>query len=198
MMGRMSRWFSVPCVAGAVAGSVLLGGALTAQPTMQRLPNPGQIQAIRSEVAAPVGAQGFALFKKGPVALGAGSGGAGLNPGWIARLDLPNGKYVVSASVRFTRDSPNSRLPFDEGTPPPDTAGAECELGGLDQTATADFYIEAAYTSAAKPSVTIPFDTAGTSTGGGVYLRCTPSGQVSASHIAITAVKVADLTVRSE
>lgn len=198
MMGRMSRWLSVSCAAGAVVGGVLLGGALTAQPTMQRLPSAGQIQTVRPEVAAPAGTQAFALFKKGPVGLGTGKGGAGLNPGWIARLDLPNGKYVVSASVRFTRDSPNSRLPFDEGTPQPDTAGAECELGGLDHTATADFYIEATYTSAAKPSVTIPFDTAGTSAGGGVYLRCTPSGLVSASQISITAVKVAELTVRQE
>ena len=179
----------------AAAAALMFTTAVEAQ--MQRIERQvPQVQQL--EVREPGGLEAFALIHREAIGLGARSGGEGLDAGWLVRLDLPPGKYIVSGSATFTRTD-GMALPMDpsDEAPMPATVSVSCEVGGLDQSARLDLYIDA---SPHHPygARSVPFNLAGTSASGGIFLKCAPTGAARVSDIYINALKVDRLTVRVE
>lgn len=182
----------------AVLMSVTVTAAATvAEAQMQRIERPlPQVQQI--EAREPGGLEAFALIHRETIYLNAQRGGEGLDAGWLVRLDLPPGKYIVSGSATFSRTD-GTPLPMDpsEEAPMPGGVRVDCEVGGLDQTAPLSLHIDASPTHP-NASQTVPFHLAGTSASGGIFLKCGPNGAAVVSNIYINALKVDRLTVRVE
>jgi|SRR5215207_10104103 len=179
----------------AAAAALMFTTAVEAQ--MQRIERQvPQVQQL--EVREQGGLEAFALIHRESITLNAQRGGEGLDPGWLVRLDLPPGKYIVSGSATFTRTD-GMLLPMDpsDEAPMPGAVSVSCEVGGLDQPARLELYIDA---SPHHPyaSRSVPFNLAGTSASGGIFLKCAPTGAARVSDIYINALKVDRLTVRVE
>jgi hypothetical protein len=135
------------------------------------------------------GVRGYTLHRPGALGLKAASAAApagGLQLGWLAVLDLPDGAYVVSASATF------SRRDHDQNN---GTVRVFCTLGGLDRTVTVQFFIHPPELEP-DPAVVVPFDVAGR--GRSVFLKCPWGGPVEiyAENITINAVAVDELIIR--
>jgi hypothetical protein len=181
-----------------IAAVLITTTAVQAQ--MQRIERQvPQIQQVQQlDTPGQGGQQAFALIHRGPIALNAPSSGEGLDPGWLVRLDLPPGKYLVSGSATFTRTD-GALLPLDpsEESPMPGTVSVACELGGLDQTVPVEVYIDASPHHPYAAEI-VPFNVAGTSGSGGIFLKCAPTGAARVSNIYLNALKVDRLTLRVE
>ena len=184
--------------AAALLSVTAVAAAPAAEAQVQRIERP--VPPVQQIEARPPGGglEAYALIHREPIGLGARRGGEGLDAGWLVRLDLPPGKYIVSGSATFNRTDamPLPMDPSDEA-PMPGDVRIDCEVGGLDQAVALNFHIDASPTHP-YASRTVPFHVAGTSASGGIFLKCSPNGGASVSNIYINALKVDRLNVRVE
>jgi hypothetical protein len=165
--------------AGALVLTPLLASSLAAQP-----PRPARPHVPIVAAAASGGVQGYTVFVKSPDA----APRAGINPEWLAVLDVPAGKYIANASAMFSRR--------DFHPEPEKMAGTMrifCWLEGLGEPQRVMFFIHPPSLEP-DPTVVIPFQAAGA--GSRVALRCQRPDAVFVENIRISAIRVDGLTVR--
>jgi hypothetical protein len=180
MMERIRR----PLRAAAVAvAAVLAGRQAPAAAQVQRIERPAtEVTRVAPIAQAAPRSRCYTTSVPGSVSLRQNAApGAGLNPGWLAALQFPRGHYVVFASATFSRNDPAGA----------NTVAVICRLEGLDRTYTVEFNIHPTPYQP-DPSVTIPFNVAGTGTE--VHLKCDGNAtEVSASNIVLNAIAVDEL-----
>jgi len=179
MMERIRQ----PLLAAAAAlATVLAGRQAPAAAQVQRIERPStEVTRVAPIAQAAPRSRGYTTSVPGSVSLRQNAApGAGLNPAWLAALQFPRGHYVVFASATFTR--------ADAAT---NTVAVICRLEGLDRAYTVEFNIHPTQYQP-DPSVTIPFNVAGTGTE--VHLKCGGNAtEVSASNIVLNAIAVDEL-----